>query len=90
MLFKLSQIIENHIKLLNTFYETGIMLTMKLNNNNNRKNNSPISLKNIDAKLLTKNQQIKFSSVSVVNWYSLLPRCKDTFMSGTLSIRGFL
>ena len=41
MLFKPFQIIENDIKLVNIFYEAGIMLTIKINNNK-RKNNSPI------------------------------------------------
>lgn len=53
MLFKPFQIIENYTKLVNIFYEPGIMLTVKVNNNN--KSNSPISLKNTDAKLLIKN-----------------------------------
>lgn len=52
MLFKPFQIIENYTKLVNIFYEPGIIL-VKVNNNN--KNNSPISLKNTDAKLLIKN-----------------------------------
>lgn len=37
MLFKLFQVIEDDVELVNTFYEVGIMLIVKLDNNNRKK-----------------------------------------------------
>lgn len=37
MLFKLFQVIEDDVELVNTFYEVGIMLIVKLDNNNRKR-----------------------------------------------------
>jgi effector-binding domain-containing protein len=53
-LLKLFHEIEREGKLPNTFYEVSITLVPKLGKDTSKKNYMPISLRNIDAKILIK------------------------------------